>query len=115
MSILKDPVQTKNQIVHISSFEVSLNDLLNAYKTIAGDEGWKIEERKIAPGVEEAKRQMVTEDFMTRMKMIGRLALLSSVKSGLGGDFVESGVSWNEKFGLEREDFVEVMRRVLCR
>ena len=115
VSILENPVRTKNQTVYISSFEFSLNELLDAYKTVFGDEGWKVEYREIDSGIEEARQKIGAEDFMTRMKAIGRLALLSTVKPGLGGDFVESGISWNEELGVEREDLVEVLRRVLGR
>jgi hypothetical protein len=114
VQILSKPVETKNTTVYVSSFETTLNELLDIYQKVVGDEGWTITRKESEEGIREAQETSRTaQEFMPRMMAIGRLALLSSVKGGLGADFVEEGLSWNEKLGVQREDVNVVTRRVL--
>ncbi|KAJ4299237.1 hypothetical protein N0V90_004481 [Kalmusia sp. IMI 367209] len=114
LRVLREPEGNRNRTVYVSSFEVSLGELLDTYKSTVGAEGWSVEYKDAEEGIKEAKEtSQTTHDFMTRMRAIGRLALLSSVKRGAGADFVAEGLSDSERLGVEREDAKMVTRKVL--
>ncbi|KAJ4350328.1 uncharacterized protein N0V89_008949 [Didymosphaeria variabile] len=115
LQILRMPGVTKNETVYVSSFETSQKELLGIYQDgTGGAEGWTVEYEDCEEGIKEAQDMYCTaEDGMTRMKAVGRLALLSTVMKGAGGDFEAEGLSWNGRLGLEGEDVVIVTRMVL--
>lgn len=113
-AILRKPEQTSNRTVYISSFEISLNELCAAYKEVTGVSEWRLTYGKTEHGIQEAREVCGTaENPIDVMRAIGLLGLLATIKRGLGGNFVEAGLSDNELLGLPRENAVNTMRQVL--
>lgn len=113
-NILCNPEETANRTVYISSFEPSMNDLLAAYKEAAGGSDWNVTYEETDHAIKEAKETVQTSDiFMEKMRAIGRLGLLVSLKRGLGGDFVAEGISDNEALDLPRGDLAKTIKGVL--
>lgn len=109
-NILENPAETKNKMVYISSFEISLNDLLAAYKSVTGVSEWNIGYGDIDEGIEEAKHTSATsEDMREKMRAVGRLGLLVGLKEELGADFVAAGLSDNELLGVPRGDLEQTI------
>ncbi|CAI6337838.1 unnamed protein product [Periconia digitata] len=114
-AILKShPAETKNKDVYISSFDISLNDLLAAYKSATGVSDWTINTGDVDEGIEEAKRVHATSsDVMEKMRAMGLLGLLVGLKEGLGADFTAAGVVDNEMLGVPRGDLEQAVVRAL--
>lgn len=107
--VLAKPEETANRRVHISSFEVSLNELLESYKKATGVSEWKITHVNTNEELESGMEDMRQGNFMGMFK----LALGSKIKPGLGGDFAADGLLENEFLGLPRESVEETVARVL--
>jgi hypothetical protein len=86
--VLAHPAETANRSVYISSFETSLNEILGAYKTAIGVDKWKITHAKSDEQIRSGLEEVKTGSMMA----MGKLALASTVKPGIGGDFAEDGL-----------------------
>ncbi|EHL02820.1 hypothetical protein M7I_1082 [Glarea lozoyensis 74030] len=110
--VLAHPKETANRRVYISSFQCSLNEILDGYKTITSSEGWNItkvtSEEMVANATENVKKG---ENVMYS---IGRLGLATAVKPGLQADFAAEGILDNQMLGLEtNESSHEIIAKVL--
>lgn len=115
-NILKNPAETQNKMVYISSLEISLNDLLAAYKLATGVSEWSIDYGNIDEGIEEAKHTSATsENMMEKMRAVSRLGLLVGLKEDLGADFVAAGLSDNGLLGVPRGDLEQTIASSLSK
>lgn len=98
--VLASPAETANRLVYISSFECSMNDILQAYKNATNVSDWRIAHVDTDEEIESA-----TDNFTRtgQMMALGRLALASMVKEGIGANFMTEGLLDNELLGLPRE------------
>lgn len=91
-----------------------MNELLSAYTSATGVSDWTVAHKEVEQGVKEAKETSASSsDFMARMRAIGLLGLLVSLKKGCGGDFVGSGIADNELLGLPREEVTATVASIL--
>lgn len=112
--ILSSPEATANKIVYISSYQTSLNNLFAAYKEATMTSEWDITYSETTQGIKDAQvRAKTADNFMDKMRAIGRLALLSGLTEGAGADFVAEGISDNELLGIPQEDVVETVKEIV--
>lgn len=113
-AILKKPMETENKSVYISSFDISLNDLLAAYKAATGVSEWDVSFGNVEEGIKEAKEASATSsDMMEKMRAIGRLGLLVGLKEELGADFTAAGLSNNQLLGIPGDDLTQTVTQLL--
>lgn len=109
--VLLHPEATANRNICISSYEVSLNEILELEKQIVGQEGWKVTYVDPRQEIEEATKDWKETGNIFAM---GRLALCSLVADGAKADMAERGTLNNELLGLsETESIKEAVGRVL--
>lgn len=111
--VLSKPEETANRTVYISSLEISLLDLLAAYKSATGVSDWDVSYGDVDQGIKEAQEICRTSEGMEKMRAIGRLGLLVGLKKDLGADFAAEGLSDNELLELPRENVTETVTRIL--
>jgi uncharacterized protein YbjT (DUF2867 family) len=112
-AVLAKPEETANRTVYVSSHELTMNELLAAYKQATGRDDWEVSYASIEEGTGESYKALGNPDCSMgdRMKAIGRLGLIVGLKPELGADFVAAGVSDNELLGLARgPDLAEVLK-----
>jgi hypothetical protein len=107
--VLAKPEETANRSVYISSFECSMNDILEAEKKATGVNEWKITHVDSNEEVKSALEKVKTGNMVA----MAALALASTVKAGLKADFAAEGLLDNELLGLRRENIDEIVARVL--
>ncbi|TVY83738.1 hypothetical protein LSUE1_G001673 [Lachnellula suecica] len=107
--VLAKPEATANRRVYISSFETSLNKILEAYKKATGVADWDVNHVKWDVEVASGKEMMKTGN----MWGMGKLALAVEVKEGFGADFEKAGLLDNELLGIKRGDVEATVARVL--
>jgi hypothetical protein len=110
--VLLFPTETANRNIHISSFEVSLHQVLRAEQEIVGREGWSVTYANAEEEIEEA-----TKDFKETGNYfaLGKLALCVEVMEGVGANFADQGLLNNELLGLfEAESVEDGVARVLA-
>lgn len=107
--ILSRLEETANRTVYISSFECSMNDILEAEKVATGVKDWNITRVDTDKEVKAALEEIKTGSMMA----MGKLALASQVKTGLHADFASEGLLDNELLGLVPENVEETVAEVL--
>jgi hypothetical protein len=105
--ILEKPDLTKNKYVFVSSFETSQNDILATIEKITGEK-WTVKNANSKDMRKEGLEKLGKGD------MSGVVALIQAGISGAEGfgDNRPEG-SWNEKLGLEQEDFEKSIKGAL--
>jgi hypothetical protein len=103
IATLEQPEKTKNQHVYVSSFVTSQKEILAAAEKITGEK-WKVEnvvgQEKLNNGLEKLGKH----DYS------GVVDLLQATVFGNFGVADFSSKLWNEKLGLEKEDFEESVK-----
>jgi hypothetical protein len=107
VKVLQHPEETKNKNVFVSSFSVSMSDILASFEK-ATEAKWEVEHVKTSEMIA-AGRKMMAEGNM--MLGIANLAKAVSFSSGYGADFEAAGVLENEMLGLEKENLDDVVAR----
>ncbi|KAF2258645.1 NAD(P)-binding protein [Lojkania enalia] len=112
--ILHKPGETANRTVFISSFETSMNELLEAYKIGTGVSDWNISYGETDAAIHAAvEKSKTAQDFMDRMQATMLLGLLVCLKKECGHDFVAEGISDNELLEMPRGNLIECVRHSL--
>ncbi|KAF4626471.1 hypothetical protein G7Y89_g11690 [Cudoniella acicularis] len=109
---LAKPEETANRSVYISSFECSMNDILESYKKATGVSNWDIVHVNSDVQIKKATEAMISGSG-DRMVAMGNLALASLAKEGMGADFAAEGLLDNDLLGIPRETVDETVARVL--
>lgn len=111
--VLANPEGTENRTVRISSTEFTMNELLEAAKKVVGSDGWTVThvktDEEIAKAAETAR---TATEFMPKMMATGRLGLAVNMKPEFEADFRAHGWLENEKFGVPRENLVDIIKSV---
>jgi hypothetical protein len=105
--VLENPELTKNRYIHISSFAWSQAELLSAVEKVSG-------EKYAVTNVTSEELFQRGNDKLQKQDFSGFADLIQGAafgKEGLG-DYSFEGL-WNEKLGLEKEDFEETVKAVL--
>lgn len=99
IKVLEHAEETKNQYVYISSFETSQKEILEKAEKITGEK-WKVENVSSKALREDGHKKIQAGDFS------GIASLIQSAMASDEGlaDHRPFGL-WNEKLGLEKEDF----------
>lgn len=112
--ILHKPEVTMNRAVFISSFEISMNELLAAYKTATGVADWEVTYGDIEEGIRVAREKFEnTKPSEEKSRALGFLAHAIGLKEGLGADFVAAGLSDNELLELPHDDLTSTIAKIL--
>ena len=112
---LLKPSETANRILHVSSVECSMNDMLTTSKNISGSEDWTVTYCDSAEQIAQAKhdRQHGETDGM-RMMALGRLALLVNLREECEPNYQVRGVLDNELLGIPQLPFEIVLRQAFA-
>lgn len=106
IKVLEQPEKTKNQHVFVSSFVTSQKEILAAAEKITGEK-WK---------VENVVGQEVLDGGLAKLSKQDFSGVYDLLKSTILGDFGVADFTaklWNEKLGLEKEDFEESIKTAL--
>jgi hypothetical protein len=114
-STLLKPAETANRILHISSVECSMNDILATSKKIAGSENWAVTYCDSTKQIAQAKhdRQHGETDGV-RMMALGRLALLVNLREECEPNYQMRGVLDNELLDIPQLPFEAVLRQAFA-
>jgi hypothetical protein len=104
VKVLELAEETKNQYVYVSSFETTQKELLEKAEKLTGEK-YKVEHITSKQLRENGHNKIKAGDFS------GIMPLIQAAVSGEGalGDHRPFGL-WNEKLGLEKEDFDESIK-----
>jgi hypothetical protein len=108
VKVLEKSELTKNQYVFVSSFETSQKQILEGVEKITGEK-FTVAEGITGKGLrEEGLAKMQKQDFT------GAYDLIKAQSFGEGGlDNLQAEGLWNEKLGLEKEDFESSLKAAL--
>jgi len=113
-AVLSNPGDTANRNVYISSFETTMNEILDAEKKATGVSDWKVEHVDADEQIAKSTRQVETAtEMFPRMMALGQLALASNLKEEYGANYKALGLLENEKLGIKQEDVEVVVAQVL--
>lgn len=104
VKVLEHAEETKNQVVYVSSFEVSQKDILEKVEKLTGEK-YQVEH------AESKQLRLDGLDKVNKGDFSGFVPLIQAAiagKAGLG-DHRPFGL-WNEKLGLQKEDFDESIK-----
>jgi hypothetical protein len=110
VAVLANPVETANQYLYVSSFQITMNEFVASLKKATGVDEWDIEH------VEGEGQIQLGRELLAQGKLwpgAGKLALAANVIGGMGNDFAMDEKLANEMLGLPKEDLDEVVERVL--
>ncbi|KAF2650660.1 isoflavone reductase family protein-like protein [Lophiostoma macrostomum CBS 122681] len=114
VGILHNPLETANRIVHVSSMEMSLNELLMAYKDVTEVTEWDITYGDTEAGIRDAREQHRTAwEFGDRMEALALLGLLTEIRKEGGAHSGTKGIADNDLLGVAQENLVECVRQNL--
>ena len=109
-SLLKKRPETKNKYHFISSFSVSMNDILAAFEKATGGK-WDVKHVDSDEMIKEGKRKISEGDVGGGS---GILAFAVNVVEGSGkGDDALEGVEANEILGVKQEDVNDAVRKLV--
>ncbi|KAH7130565.1 isoflavone reductase family protein [Dendryphion nanum] len=105
--MLDNAEMTKNQYVFVSSFNVSIRDILESVEKITGEK-WTVTHLKSEDVIEQGRKMLAGGDFtgiklLTRGGAFGKRALGDERGHGL----------WNDKLKLPKDDMEQVLREIL--
>ncbi|PWY72643.1 isoflavone reductase family protein [Aspergillus eucalypticola CBS 122712] len=108
VAVLQNPEVTQNQYVYVESFTITQKQILGALEKATGKD-WKVTDVALKPLIEESTERLKGGDF-TAVRVLLLAAGWARFPDGPYGDWARvSGGSWNERLGLEYEDFDEVV------
>jgi hypothetical protein len=103
IKVLEQPEKTKNEHIYVSSFLTSQKEILAAAEKVTGEK-WTVEnvvgQEKLNAGLEK----------LGKFDFSGVVDLLQATVFGDFGVADFSSKLWNEKLGLEKEDFEESVK-----
>lgn len=107
VKVLENPDLTKNQYIYVSSFETTQKDVLAAIERITGEK-WTVKNITSKGLFESGNEKLKKGDYS------GIPELIKGAAFGEGnlGDSTPAGL-WNEKLGLEKEDYDESVKAAL--
>ncbi|RYP13119.1 hypothetical protein DL767_010878 [Monosporascus sp. MG133] len=108
LAVLKHPEVTENQYVYVSSFEISLNELVSALEKAQGTK-YTISHTTTEKETAEGKAALASGNFMGA----GKLLLVANMNPGYGSNFAEERELWNDKIDLPRENLDDVIARIV--
>ncbi|KAK5166112.1 uncharacterized protein LTR77_008373 [Saxophila tyrrhenica] len=112
---LLKPAETANSVLHISSVECSLSDILATAKKISGSEDWTVTYGDSAEQIAQAKHdRQHGKTVGSRMMALGRLALLVNLREECEPNFKRRGVLDNEVLGVPELPFEVVLRQAFA-
>ena len=112
---LLKPAETANRILHISSVECSMNDVLATSKKISGSEDWTVTYGDSAEQIAQSKHdRQHGETVGMRMTALGRLALLVNLREECEPNYQRRGVLDNELLGIPQLPFEVVLRQAFA-
>lgn len=107
---LLKPAETANRILHVSSVECSMNDIVATSKKISGSENWKVTFCDSADQIAQAKYdRQHSETPGSRMMALGRLALLVNLRNECEPNYRTQGLLDNEMLGIPQLPFEDVL------
>lgn len=108
LGVLRNPEITANKHVYISSFEISLNDIVS---TLEKAQGVKYDVSKTTTDEEIAKGKaaLASGNFMAA----GKLLLAAVYNPGYGNNFADEVELWNDRLGVPREKLEDVVAQIL--
>ncbi|KAF5535191.1 NAD(P)-binding Rossmann-fold containing protein [Fusarium mexicanum] len=109
--LAKQPERMKNDIIYVSSFEVSMLDWLNAFKEVVGSGGWTVTHIDSETMLKESQAKMALGHFQEAY--VG-LALVVCTGRGYQNRFSSVKKLVNEELNLPKEDMVEVVKAGLA-
>ncbi|VUC26962.1 unnamed protein product [Clonostachys rosea] len=113
VGVLRHPDETANRIMHISSTELSMNELLAAEQKVSGEDGWQVSHVNTEEEIAKAQNTLATQtEFMPKMNAVGRLGLAVNMKDSFGANFKALGLLDNESLEVPQESLEDVVRRV---
>ena len=111
--VLYKPQETANRSVFISSFEVSLNELLTAYKKATGNEDWTVTHADIDEEIKAAQESLGGPKGSSNMMAVAKLGMAVELKDEFGSNFDKLGILDNDLLGLSRESVDDTVAAVL--
>ena len=112
---LLKPAETANRILHISSVECSMNDVLATSKKISGSEDWTVTYGDSVEQIAQSKHdRQHGETVWVRMTALGRLALLVNLREECEPNYQRRGVLDNELLGIPQLPFEVVLRQAFA-
>ena len=108
-AVLKNPEQTANKYLYISSFETTPNKVLASLEKNSGQK-FTVEHVKSDEMITKGREELKAGNMMGGM---AKLLLSSTFKGGLGADFAKEESLSNDLLGLKQEDLDSVTKRVL--
>lgn len=112
---LLNPAETANRILHISSVECSMGNILATAKKISGSEDWTVTYCDSAGQIAQAKHdRQHGQTVATREMALGRLALLVNLREECEPNFKRRGVLDNEVLGVPQLLFEVVLRHAFA-
>lgn len=112
---LLKPEQTANRILHVSSVECSMNDILATAKMISRTEDWMVTYCDSAEQIAQAKYDRECgETDAVRMMALGRLALMVNLREDCEPNYQRRGVLDNELLGIPQLPFEDVLRKAFA-
>ncbi|KAJ4297768.1 hypothetical protein N0V90_005663 [Kalmusia sp. IMI 367209] len=105
VKILEKAEETKNKVVYLSSFETSQKELLEAAEKFTGEK-WT---------VEDVTSESLQEAGNNKLKAGDPSGIIDLIKAAISskealGNHSKLAKEWNEKLGLQKEDFEESVK-----
>lgn len=110
VKVLLNPAETKNRAVHVASFTVTQNEVLQALEKATGA-SWKVE-KITSEGALKKARSMDSADHSEGLALL-TLMLMYADDEDRGGNFEKHGWLDNDLLGLPKEDMPTVVEQIV--